>query len=83
MKYVPVLMMLITMAVVVTADGVPTKVTYVSHDTVSAIMAKVRGPSIINDKGLIVLAQRRAAGEVEYTKRRTTCSSSSKARRRL
>jgi len=51
------------MAVVVTADGVPTKVTYVPHDTVSSTMAK--GGSIINDKGLIVLAQRRTAGEVE------------------
>jgi len=54
---------LLTMAVVVTADGVPTKVTYVPHDTVSSTMAK--GGSIINDKGLIVLAQRRTAGEVE------------------
>src|SRR5712691_10320659 len=63
MKRLPVLMMLLTLAVVVTADGVPTKVTYVSHDTVSATMAK--GGSIVNDKGLIVLAQRRAAGEVE------------------
>ena len=54
---------LLTMAVVVTADGVPTKVTYVPHDTVSSTMAK--GGSIINDKGLIVLAQRRTSGEVE------------------
>ena len=64
MKYAPALAMLFTMAVVVTADGVPTVPTYVSHDTVSATMAK--GGSIINDHGLIVLAQRRAAGEVEY-----------------
>ena len=55
--------MLLTMAVVVTADGVPTVVTYVPHDKVSATMAK--GGSIINDHGLIVLAQRRSAGEVE------------------
>jgi mannose-6-phosphate isomerase-like protein (cupin superfamily) len=54
---------LLTMAVVVTADGVPTKVTYVPHDTVSSTMAK--GGSIINDKGLVVLAQRRTSGEVE------------------
>ncbi|MEP7307536.1 MAG: cupin domain-containing protein [Acidobacteriota bacterium] len=54
---------LLTMAVVVTADGVPTKVTYVPHDTVSTTMAK--GGSIINDKGLVVLAQRRTSGEVE------------------
>ena len=54
---------LLIMAVVVTADGVPTKVTYVPHDTASTPMAK--GGSIINDKGLVVLAQRRMAGEVE------------------
>jgi mannose-6-phosphate isomerase-like protein (cupin superfamily) len=63
MKLVPALATLLTMTVVVTADGVPTKVTYVSHDTVSTTMAK--GGSIINDKGLVVLAQRRKAGEVE------------------
>ena len=63
MKSVLALSMLCAMAVVATADGVPTKVTYVSHDTVSAVMAK--GGSIINDKGLVVLAQRREAGEVE------------------
>lgn len=64
MKVLPVLAMLFTMAVLVTADGVPTVVTYVPHDTVSATMAK--GGSIINDHGLIVLAQRRSAGEVEF-----------------
>jgi mannose-6-phosphate isomerase-like protein (cupin superfamily) len=63
MKLALALGTLFTMAVVVTADGVPTKVTYVPHDTVSSTMAK--GGSIINDKGLIVLAQRREAGDVE------------------
>ena len=63
MKFVPVLAMSLTMAVVVIADGVPTVVTYVPHDKVSATM--VKGGSIINDHGLIVLAQRRGAGEVE------------------
>jgi mannose-6-phosphate isomerase-like protein (cupin superfamily) len=63
MKFLPALGMLLTMAVVVTADGVPTVVTYVPHDKVSATM--VKGGSIINDHGLIVLAQRRGAGEVE------------------
>src|ERR1700704_1939632 len=63
MKSVLALATLLTLAVVVTADGVPTKVTYVPHDTVSATMAK--GGSIIDDKGLVVLAQRRTAGEVE------------------
>ena len=63
MKFLPALGMLLTMAAVMTADGVPTTVTYVPHDKVSATMAK--GGSIINDHGLIVLAQRRGAGEVE------------------
>jgi mannose-6-phosphate isomerase-like protein (cupin superfamily) len=53
----------LTMIVFLTAAGVPTVVTYVPHDKVSSTMAK--GGSIINDKGLIVLAQRRTAGEVE------------------
>jgi mannose-6-phosphate isomerase-like protein (cupin superfamily) len=63
MKYVSILAILFAMAVFVAADGVPTVVTYVSHDKVSATMAK--GGQIINDRGLIVLAQRRGAGEVE------------------
>ena len=63
MKYVPALALLFTMAVVLIADGVPTAVTYVPQDKVSATMAK--GGSIINDHGLIVLAQRRGMGEVE------------------
>jgi mannose-6-phosphate isomerase-like protein (cupin superfamily) len=63
MKFWAMLAMSMVMAAVMTADGVPTTVTYVPHDTVSATMAK--GGSIINDHGLVVLAQRRAAGEVE------------------
>ena len=63
MKFLPALAMLLTMAVAVTADGVPTTVTYIPHDTVSATMAK--GGSILNDHGLIILANRRTAGEVE------------------
>ena len=63
MKYLPALAMLLTMAVAVTADGVPTTVTYIPHDKVSTTMAK--GGSILNDHGLIILAQRRTAGEVE------------------
>jgi mannose-6-phosphate isomerase-like protein (cupin superfamily) len=42
---------------------VPTVVTYIPHDKVSTTMEK--GGPIINDQGLIVLAQRRKAGEVE------------------
>ena len=63
MKIACLSVVLLTMATVVIADGVPTVVTYVPHDTVSATMTK--GGSIINDHGLIVLAQRRSAGEVE------------------
>ena len=57
------LITVVTMAVWLTATGVPTVVTYIPHDKVSATMAK--GGSILNDQGLIVLAQRRTAGEVE------------------
>ena len=64
MKSLLALAAVLTMAVIVTADGVPTVPTYVSHEKVSEVMAK--GGSIINDHGLIVLAQRRASGEVEY-----------------
>jgi mannose-6-phosphate isomerase-like protein (cupin superfamily) len=63
MKRLLVLTALLAMTVWLTAAGVPTVVTYVHHDKVSATMAK--GGSIINDHGLIVLAQRRGAGEVE------------------
>ena len=63
MKFFAALAMLVTMAIAVTADGVPTKVTYIPHDTVSTTMAK--GGSILNDKGLVILANRRGAGEVE------------------
>ena len=63
MKWLLALATLSTMIVVLTAAGVPTVVTYVHHDKVSATMAK--GGPIINDQGLIVLAQRRGAGEVE------------------
>ena len=64
MRLLPVLGISLAMAVAVTADGVPTVVTYVPHDKVSAVMAK--GGSIIDDHGLVVLAQRRGAGEVEW-----------------
>jgi mannose-6-phosphate isomerase-like protein (cupin superfamily) len=63
LKFLLALTTSFTMAVLLTAAGVPTAVTYVPHDKVSATMAK--GGSIINDQGLIVLAQRRGAGEVE------------------
>ena len=45
------------------ADGVPTMVTYVPHE--KAAETFVKGGQIIGDKGLVVLANRRGAGEVE------------------
>jgi mannose-6-phosphate isomerase-like protein (cupin superfamily) len=54
---------LLTVAVLLTAAGVPTKVTYVPHEKVSAMMTK--GGAIIEDQGLRVLAQRRGTGEAE------------------
>ena len=63
MKLLLALTTSVAMAALLTAAGVPTVVTYVSHDKVSATMAK--GGTIVNDQGLIVLAQRRGAGEVE------------------
>ena len=55
--------MLMAMTAVIAGDGVPTVVTYVPHDKVAATM--VKGGQSIGDHGLIVLAQRRGAGEVE------------------
>ena len=45
------------------ADGVPTAVTYVPHDRAAETF--VKGGQIIGDKGLVMLANRRGAGEVE------------------
>ena len=63
MKTLLALACVLSLAVAAIADGVPTVVTYVPHTTVEATMAK--GGQIIGDHGLIVLAQRRGAGEVE------------------
>jgi len=45
------------------AGGVPAAVHYIGHDKVTEVMSK--GGPIVSDPGLIVLAQRRQAGEVE------------------
>jgi mannose-6-phosphate isomerase-like protein (cupin superfamily) len=63
MKRLLVLGFLSIMAVVVSADGVPTVVTYVPNSKVTEVMTK--GGQIVNDKGLIILANRREAGEAE------------------
>jgi mannose-6-phosphate isomerase-like protein (cupin superfamily) len=60
-----VVVAIVTMAVtlVAAAHGVPSVVTYIPHDKVNTTMQK--GGQIISENGLIVLAQRRGAGEVE------------------
>jgi mannose-6-phosphate isomerase-like protein (cupin superfamily) len=47
-----------------TGEGVPAAVHYIPHDKTAAVMAK--GGPIISDPGLLVLANRREAGGVEY-----------------
>ncbi len=47
-----------------TGEGVPAAVHYIPHDKVEAVMAK--GGPIVSDPGLVVLANRREAGGVEY-----------------
>jgi mannose-6-phosphate isomerase-like protein (cupin superfamily) len=47
-----------------TGEGVPAAVHYIGHDQVAAVMAK--GGPIVSDPGLVVLANRREAGAVEY-----------------
>jgi mannose-6-phosphate isomerase-like protein (cupin superfamily) len=47
-----------------TGEGVPAAVHYIPHDKAAAVMAK--GGPIISDPGLVVLANRREAGTVEY-----------------
>ena len=70
MKSLVALAAFLTMAALLTAvaaplgGGVPAAVHYIDHDKVSAAMAK--GGAIVNDPGLIVLANRRGAGQVEY-----------------
>src|SRR5579871_1093189 len=71
MKWFATLATLLLVALVFTAAaatpvgvGVPAAVHYIGHDKVAEVMAK--GGPIINDPGLIVLANRRGAGQVEY-----------------
>ena len=63
MKRLIAIALVLAAGVVMRADGVPTVVTYVPHDKVTSTMAK--GGPIVNDKGLVILANRRGAGEVE------------------
>ncbi len=45
-------------------QGVPAAVHFIGHDQVASVMAK--GGPILNDPGLLILANRREAGEAEY-----------------
>jgi mannose-6-phosphate isomerase-like protein (cupin superfamily) len=63
MKTLRILALVVTVSMVVRADGVPTVVTYVPNSTVTEVMTK--GGEIVNDKGLVILANRRGAGDVE------------------
>jgi mannose-6-phosphate isomerase-like protein (cupin superfamily) len=47
-----------------TGEGVPAAVHFIPHDQVATVMAK--GGPILNDPGLLILANRRTAGAVEY-----------------
>jgi mannose-6-phosphate isomerase-like protein (cupin superfamily) len=44
--------------------GVPAAIHYIGHDKVTEVMSK--GGPIVSDPGLIVLAQRREAGQAEW-----------------
>jgi len=63
MKTFGIVALVLTMVIYVAADGVPTVVTYVPNSKVTEVMTK--GGEIVNDKGLVILANRRGAGEVE------------------
>jgi mannose-6-phosphate isomerase-like protein (cupin superfamily) len=68
MKLLTLATLLIVTVLLTTAalpgGGVPAAVHYIGHDKVAATMAK--GGPIVSDPGLIVLANRRGAGQVEY-----------------
>jgi mannose-6-phosphate isomerase-like protein (cupin superfamily) len=55
---------LLTASAASTGEGVPAAVHYIPHDKAAAVMAK--GGPIVSDPGLLVLANRRKAGTVEY-----------------
>jgi len=61
---VPAILIAAAAAVFSVAGGVPAAVHYIAHEKVAEVMAK--GGPIVNDPGLIVLAQRREAGPAEW-----------------
>jgi len=54
----------LTASTAYTGEGVPAAVHYIPHERATAVMAK--GGPIVSDPGLVVLANRREAGAVEY-----------------
>ena len=61
------MLVLLTASAASTEEGVPAAVHYIGHEQAAAVMAK--GGPIVSDPGLIVLANRREAGAVEYHER--------------
>lgn len=55
---------LLTAAADSSGQGIPAAVHFIGHDQVASVMAK--GGPILNDPGLLILANRREAGEAEY-----------------
>lgn len=51
-----------------TDEGVPAAVHYIPHDQVASVMSSVaaKGGPIVKDPGLVVLANRREIGPIEY-----------------
>ncbi len=64
MKFLLAMFVLLTAAAASTQEGALAAVHYIPHDQAAAVMAK--GGPIVSDPGLIVLANRRGAGAVEY-----------------
>src|ERR1700690_783700 len=58
------LAILLAGAVISLGGGVPAAVHYIGHDKVTEVMSK--GGPIVSDPGLVILANRREAGMVEY-----------------
>ena len=58
------LVILLTSSAASRGEGVPAAVHYIGHEKVAAVMAK--GGPIVSDPGLVVVANRREAGAVEY-----------------
>jgi mannose-6-phosphate isomerase-like protein (cupin superfamily) len=54
----------LTAAAVSVGGGVPAAVHYIGHEKVTEVMSK--GGPIVSDPGLVVLAQRRESGPVEF-----------------